>query len=224
MCYQASAGCAMRPCITRSTASIAVLSEPTRPGASDVPDCKARSKRRPSVARRSNPNIPAQLARVPALPYRHHGGNRLYRGAQNLPAGSGYMTREQRFNRAKPNRPPGRYRDACAATAPDVTERAPSIFPTRRFVAWSVRSGACGTVAGQGVGASSRPSPAGRSASTCATSPALTVFSDTSANFLATLDATKTRWCTTLHGGGAVSRPHGVRRECGQRDHCQAYE
>jgi hypothetical protein len=80
------------------------------------------------------------------------------------------------------------------------------IFPTRRSVAWSVRSGACGTVAGQGVGAGSRPSPAGRSASTCATSPALTVFSDTSANFLATLDATRTHWCTTLPGGGAVSR------------------
>jgi farnesyl-diphosphate farnesyltransferase len=73
-------------------------------------------------------------------------------------------------------------------------------------VAWSVRSGACGTVAGQRVGASSRPSPAGRNASTCATSPASTVFSDTSANFLATLDATRTRWCTTLPGGAAVSR------------------
>jgi hypothetical protein len=52
-------------------------------------------------------------------------------------------------------------------------------------MAWSVRSGACGTVAGQGVGASSRPSPAGRNASICATSPTSTVFSDTSANFLA---------------------------------------
>jgi CIC family chloride channel protein len=55
----------------------------------------------------------------------------------------------------------------------------------------------CCAVAGQGVGASSRPSPAGRSASTCATSPAATVFSETSANFLSTLDATRTRWCTT---------------------------
>jgi hypothetical protein len=62
------------------------------------------------------------------------------------------------------------------------------------------------TVAGQGVGASSRPSPAGRSAITCATSPASTVFSDTSANSLATLDATRKRCCTTLPGGGAVSR------------------
>jgi hypothetical protein len=49
-------------------------------------------------------------------------------------------------------------------------------------------------------------SPAGRSASTSATSPASAVFSDTSANFLATLDATKTRWCTTLPDGGGVSR------------------
>jgi hypothetical protein len=59
------------------------------------------------------------------------------------------------------------------------------LFPARRFVAWSVRSGAYGAVAGQGVGASSRPSPAGRNASTCATSPASTVFSDTSAPLVA---------------------------------------
>src|SRR5208282_3643541 len=43
------------------------------------------------------------------------------------------------------------------------------ILPTRQFVAWSVRSGACGTAAGQDAGASSLPSAAGRSASTCAT-------------------------------------------------------
>jgi hypothetical protein len=47
---------------------------------------------------------------------------------------------------------------------------------------------------------------AGRSASTCATSLASTVFSDTSANSLATFDAPRTRWCTTLPGDGAVSR------------------
>jgi hypothetical protein len=63
---------------------------------------------------------------VPALPYRHHGGDRLHRGAQNLPTGSGYMTPDRRFNRTKPNRPSGRYVDACAATATEVVERGPS--------------------------------------------------------------------------------------------------
>jgi hypothetical protein len=89
-----------------------------------------------------------------------------------------------------------------------------SLFPMQRFVAWSVRSGACGAVAGRGVGASSRPSPAGRSASTCAMSPASTTFSDTSANCVATLGATRTCWCTTLPGDGAVSRsPRRLSRE-----------
>ena len=47
--------------------------------------------------------------------------------AQNLPAGSGYiMTPDRRSNRVKPNRPPDRGADACAATATDVAERGPS--------------------------------------------------------------------------------------------------
>ena len=39
----------------------------------------------------------AVLARVRALPHRHHGGDRLYRAAQGLPVGFGYiMTQDQR--------------------------------------------------------------------------------------------------------------------------------
>jgi Putative transposase len=55
--------------------------------------------------------------------YRHHGGDRLHRGIENLSAGSGYMTPNRRSNRTKPNRPPGRSVDAHAATATDVGER-----------------------------------------------------------------------------------------------------
>jgi hypothetical protein len=46
---------------------------------------------------------------VPALPHRHHGGDRLHRASQSLPAGSGHiMTRDLRSDRVKPNRPPDR--------------------------------------------------------------------------------------------------------------------
>ena len=40
--------------------------------------------------------------RVSALPHRHHGGDRLHRAAQNLPAGSGHiMTRDRRSRTAR---------------------------------------------------------------------------------------------------------------------------
>jgi hypothetical protein len=45
----------------------------------------------------------------------------------------------------------------CRQRVTSARARATRVLPTRRFVAWSVRSGACGTAAGQGVGASSRP-------------------------------------------------------------------
>jgi hypothetical protein len=54
---------------------------------------------------------------------RHHGGDRVHRTTEDLPAGSGYiMTPDRRSNRRKPKGPPGRSRAACAATATEVTE------------------------------------------------------------------------------------------------------
>ena len=67
------------------------------------------------------------VARMSALPYRHHGGDRLHRAAQGLPAGSGYiMTRDRRSNSMKPNCPPDRGGDVCAATAIGVLDDAPN--------------------------------------------------------------------------------------------------
>ena len=67
------------------------------------------------------------LARVPALPYRHHGGDRLHRAAQNLPAGSGYiMTRDRHSDPTKPNRPPDRGGRRLRRDGHRVAERAPS--------------------------------------------------------------------------------------------------
>jgi hypothetical protein len=54
-----------------------------------------------------------------------------------------------------------------------------------------VRNGAGGVVTGQGADANPLACTAGVSVSTCAKSPASTVFSATSANFVATLSATR---------------------------------
>jgi hypothetical protein len=67
------------------------------------------------------------------------------------------------------------------------------IWPTRRFVDWSVRSGACGTGAGRDAGANSRPCAAGRSANMFETWPASDVSSGTPVNCWATSSAMKTR-------------------------------
>ena len=48
------------------------------------------------------------VAGVSALPHRHHGGDRLHRADQTLPAGSGYiMTRDRDPARTNSNCPPG---------------------------------------------------------------------------------------------------------------------
>src|ERR1700722_18071871 len=65
---------------------------------------------------------------------------------------------------------------------------------------------------------------AGRAASTYATWPASTVFSDTSASFSATSSVIGTRWCIMQPGVGGVGHLSGVRREYGQRDRGPAHE
>jgi hypothetical protein len=67
---------------------------------------------------------------MPALPCRHHGGDRLHRAAHDLPAGPGYiMTPDRCFNRMTPKRPPDRTADARAATA----SRPPDWLPNAQF-------------------------------------------------------------------------------------------
>ena len=79
-------------------------------------------------------------------------------------------------------------------------------LPTTRFAPWTVRSGACGTGAGRGAGASSLPYAAGRDASPDARWPASAASSDTSPICWATSNATGMRWCPTRPGVGAESR------------------
>ena len=79
----------------------------------------------------------------------------------------------------------------CRRHAVSVRVRRTQILPMTRFITWSVRNGACGTADGPGAGVNLLAYTAGRSASTYARSPASTVFNDTSANFSATLSATR---------------------------------
>src|SRR4051812_6786403 len=94
----------------------------------------------------------------------------------------------------------------CRRPAASAQARLTRPSPTTRFAPWSARSGACGTGAGRGAGASSRPCAAGRSASPCVTWPASAASSDTSASCWATSSATGMHWCPTRPGVGAESR------------------
>ena len=65
----------------------------------------------------------AVVAGVPALSYRHHGGDRLHRAAQSLLAGSGHiMTRNRRSNCMNRNRRPDRDGVARPVTATRVPD------------------------------------------------------------------------------------------------------
>ena len=110
----------------------------------------------------------AVIAGVPALPYRHHGGDRLHRAVQSLPAGSGHiMTRNRRSNCMNRNRRPDRdgvARPVTATRVPDhcqnsqtssaMTARSPDcVGPSRqsadpRTLRWRI---------GKGSGAIQRP-------------------------------------------------------------------
>ena len=57
----------------------------------------------------------------------------------------------------------------CRRPAASARARPTRTLPTGQFAAWNGRNGACGTGAGQGAGARSRPYAAGQSASTCVT-------------------------------------------------------
>src|SRR3954467_6864572 len=60
-----------------------------------------------------------------------------------------------------------RFEHALQAARTSVRARPTRAWPTRRFAAWSARSGACGTGAGPGAGASLRPCAAWRNARPC---------------------------------------------------------
>src|SRR5215208_3028643 len=101
----------------------------------------------------------------------------------------------------------------CRRPEASARARPTRAWPKRRFAAWSARSGACGTGAGPGAGASLRPCAAGRNARPCAGWPASASCASTWPTCSATSSATRRRWSTTPPGAGAAirSRPRSWR-------------
>ena len=94
----------------------------------------------------------------------------------------------------------------CGRPAASARARSTRTSRTRRFAAWSVRNGACGTGAGQGAGARSRSYAAEQSVSPCVTWLASAASSNAQASCWATSNATRTPWCTTLPGADEAGR------------------